>query len=71
MLNKQQIQETGKVQYVHTERNIFNLLSHPNTVKLSYTFQDPKTLCILLSSFFLINKFMCWSIVRVVLLLLN
>ena len=64
MLNKQQIKETNKTQYVHTERNIFNLLNHPNTVKLSYTFQDPNTLCRnLFLSHVLIKKFMFWSFV--------
>ena len=46
MLNKNFIVESGKKKYVHTERNIFNLMNHPNIVKLYFTFQDPKTLCI-------------------------
>jgi hypothetical protein len=45
MLDKKHIIDSGKKKYVQTERNIFNILSHPNVVKLFYTFQDPKTLC--------------------------
>eukprot|EP01114_Cavostelium_apophysatum_P008622 TRINITY_DN2123_c0_g1_i1.p1 TRINITY_DN2123_c0_g1~~TRINITY_DN2123_c0_g1_i1.p1 ORF type:complete len:677 (+),score=141.54 TRINITY_DN2123_c0_g1_i1:144-2174(+) len=44
MLNKKHILSSKKEKYVHTERNIFNSLSHPNTVKLWYTFQDPTNL---------------------------
>ncbi|PRP79667.1 3-phosphoinositide-dependent protein kinase 1, partial [Planoprotostelium fungivorum] len=44
MLDKNHIISSGKKKYVHTERNIFNLLNHPNVVKLFYTFQDAKTL---------------------------
>jgi len=44
LLDKKFIIESGKKKYVHTERNIYNLMSHPNIVKLSFTFQDPKTL---------------------------
>jgi 3-phosphoinositide dependent protein kinase-1 len=47
MLNKKHIIESGNSKYVHTERDVFNKCSHPNIVKLYYTFQDPKTLCIL------------------------
>eukprot|EP01117_Protostelium_nocturnum_P008514 TRINITY_DN3051_c0_g1_i1.p1 TRINITY_DN3051_c0_g1~~TRINITY_DN3051_c0_g1_i1.p1 ORF type:complete len:729 (-),score=252.42 TRINITY_DN3051_c0_g1_i1:20-2137(-) len=44
MLDKKHIIDSGKKKYVHTERNIFNLLLHPNVVRLFFTFQDPKTL---------------------------
>lgn len=50
VLDKKQMTTSESKKKVFTERDVFNKLNHPNVVKLTYTFQDPKFLCILLRS---------------------
>jgi serine/threonine protein kinase len=45
VLEKKKMTSEESKKKVFTERNVFNTLSHPNIVKLTYTFQDPKYLC--------------------------
>jgi len=44
VLEKKQMTTEDSKKKVFTERNVFNMLNHPNIVKLTYTFQDPKFL---------------------------
>lgn len=44
MLDKKHIEKQGKIQYVHTERDILAKCKHPNIIKLFSTFQDKTNL---------------------------
>lgn len=45
ILDKRYVIKHKKTKYVQTEKEIMNMLDHPNVVKLYYTFQDPDKLC--------------------------
>eukprot|EP00163_Fabomonas_tropica_P004796 TRINITY_DN1424_c0_g1_i2.p1 TRINITY_DN1424_c0_g1~~TRINITY_DN1424_c0_g1_i2.p1 ORF type:complete len:225 (-),score=64.14 TRINITY_DN1424_c0_g1_i2:242-859(-) len=44
VLSKTRVIKENKMKYVTTERNLLNLMNHPNLIKLRFTFQDEQRL---------------------------
>lgn len=58
-MNKKHIVKEGKIDQIKLERNVLNLLDHPNIMKLFCTFQDAENLCTL-QAFSLVSPVLVW-----------